>query len=140
MDKKTKQAYIHLLQYINENIYKMEPNSFMTDYETSLQNALKVVFPNAQCYGCWFHYCQAIRRNISKKHSKLAELIRANGQASVLYHKILSLPLLPAKSIPVTLYILKEEISNIDNFNGFSKFFNYFEKQWMKKVCTNFLI
>lgn len=134
MDKKTKRCYDHMFKYINENIFELQPKSFMTDFECALQNSLKTVFPNAKCHGCWFHYCQSLRRNIAMKHKDLAVFIRASKSASLAYHKLLALPLLPAKSIQLVYYTIKEEILVFDTNNKFSTFTNYFEKQWIKKV------
>lgn len=53
MDKKTKISYENLLKYINENIFKMEPNTFITDYEEAMRKAIKSTFCNVKLIGCW---------------------------------------------------------------------------------------
>lgn len=134
MDKRTKKAYDHLFNYIHNNIFKLDANSFMTDFETALQSSLKKNFANAKLYGCWFHFCQAIRRNIGKKFKNLSEYIRSDRKCSKVYHKFLTLPLLPAKTIPTAFSILTKEINTFDNDKKFGEFIEYFDKQWMKKV------
>jgi len=115
MDKRTKEAYTHLFRYIDENIFKFEPAGFMSDFEVALQNSLRDVFPSATTYGCWFHFCQAIRRMVVKKFPKLAERVREDRHASKLYHKILSLPLLPARDIETMFYCIQVEASKLEN-------------------------
>ncbi|XP_046806253.1 uncharacterized protein LOC124419743 [Lucilia cuprina] len=78
MDKKTKKAYEGVFQYIKHNIFDMDPAVFITDYEHALRNSLRTVFPNARNVGCWFHYCQAIRRNITSRKPLLQYIISSN--------------------------------------------------------------
>lgn len=63
MTRKTQEAYCSVFQYIEENVCHLRPNSFMTDYETGLRNALRFVYTIAKIEGCWFHYCQVIKKN-----------------------------------------------------------------------------
>ena len=35
-----------------------QPRFLMTDYESSLRNALAALFPGVVPDGCYFHYCQ----------------------------------------------------------------------------------
>lgn len=66
MNKKTEESYKNIFQYIEENIFKLEPDSFTTDYEKAMRNGLKAVYKNVLLVSCWFHYCQALRRRCSK--------------------------------------------------------------------------
>lgn len=65
MSRKTEEAYIHLFEYL-KTICDFQPISFMTDYEVAMRNALRTVFPEAQFYSCWFHFCQAVKRHGSQ--------------------------------------------------------------------------
>ena len=140
MNKKSEEAYISLFKYLDENIFKLNAATFMTDYETAMRNALKLIYPNSKLYGCWFHFCQAVRRHlIIQKRSVLLPFIRNNKNASLIYHKLLALPLLPAKSIPVMFEALKLQAQTFDSEKLFNKFFNYYEKQWIQKVHKNII-
>lgn len=111
--------------------------TFITDYEASLRRAIKSSFLDTKLYGCWFHYCQAVRRQITTKHKQLAQFIRQNSKASVEYHKILSLPLLPSAQIVSVFGKIKDDIGKLERHYEFTNFLLYFEKQWLTKVSTS---
>lgn len=94
MNKKFKKAYISLFNYIQRYIFELNAKSFTTDFETSLKVGLHEVYPNAILKSCWFHFCQALRRNVSSTFKHLAELLRSNKTASIYFHKFVALPLL----------------------------------------------
>lgn len=131
---KTIKCYDHLFQYINNNIFNLNAKNFMTDNKTALQISLKKIFPEAIVNGCWFHFCQSIRRNIARSFKPLVEFIRGNRKSSQIYHKIVYLPLLPPRTIPATFLVLCEELQSFDQENKFQQFLNYFQKQWINKV------
>lgn len=134
MDKKTENTYWHIFNYIENNIFNLAPKSFNTDYECGMQNALKRIYPNAQLVGCWFHYCQAVRRKIVQRFKNLQTYIKTSNQANAMYHKFLSLPLLPHYLIQNSFEQLKLMINIFDKDQHFDQFVAYFEKQWIKKV------
>ena len=135
LDRKTAQCYSSVLQYIHDNIVKLDCRTIISDYELALQKAIQKVIPNAKLNGCWFHFCQAVRRNMVVKFKSLPPFLRSNTSASILYHKLLALPLLPAAQIDDIFNNIKADVNKIVDDNGnFKKFLVYFENQWMKKV------
>lgn len=64
----------------------------------------------------------------------LLEYIRASKQASLAYHKIMALPLLPPGLINSAFGEIRSKISLMDSDGKFVPFLNYFEKQWIRKV------
>lgn len=54
--------------------------------------------------------------------------------ASILYHKFLALPLLPAESILEMFQKLKLDVSALDSSEIFQPFIDYFEQKWMNPV------
>ncbi|XP_018798277.1 PREDICTED: uncharacterized protein LOC108974720 [Bactrocera latifrons] len=134
MDKKLQKNYGDIFSYINENVFELSAKSFLTDFEVILQMAIRNKLTVGKIYGCWFHYCQAIRRNISYKWKQLASSIRNNQNASTIYHKILALPLLPATQISAAFGNIKEELVNTNMQELFTPFITYYEKQWLRKV------
>lgn len=137
MTKKSRAAYKHMFQFIDTNIFKFQASVWHTDYEAALRKALEFVFPNTSLKGCWFHYCQALRRN-SGKIKNFGKLIKSNEECSKWYRTFLSLALVNPKQIEEMFLILK------NNALEFSKkhreclniFIKYFEKQWMTKVIS----
>jgi hypothetical protein len=43
------------------------PKNFCSDYEKAVLNAIKTNFPNFSIYGCYFHFAQALWRQMQKK-------------------------------------------------------------------------
>lgn len=136
MTNKLESSYRCVFQYIDENIFKLKPTVFITDYEAAIKKALRIVYPGVKLIGCWFHYCQALRRNTSKKFRHLLLFIRQSKQASRVYHKFMALPLLPDHLIQKAFEQLKLSIYLFDREKKFETFVNYFEKQWLKKVIN----
>jgi hypothetical protein len=68
MEKKNKDNYIHLLTQLKsicqENNILLTPNRILTDFETALQDSIRIVFDGVQIKGCWFHYTQCLLRNL----------------------------------------------------------------------------
>lgn len=104
----------------------------MTDYDRAMRSALQIIFPEADLYACWFHYCQALRRH-ANAISGFVPALRSNVGALEIYGKFLCLPLLPISKIDGAFEALKTEAQLYDA-NLFRRFLQYFEKQWMKQV------
>ncbi|XP_066915446.1 uncharacterized protein [Clytia hemisphaerica] len=58
-------TYTEMLNQIHALTNNVEPESFMTDFETGLSNALQRVYPNVPRKGCFFHLCQNIFKHVS---------------------------------------------------------------------------
>lgn len=134
MNKKSMKCYKHFFNYVNTNVFNLDGAVFITDYEAGLRKAIKTEFPNSKLYGCWFHFCQAVRRQITTKQKELAAYIRQNKKASLEYHKLLTLPLLPADHILGSFQTIKHDIEDFDHHFKFMSFLEYFERQWLTKV------
>lgn len=139
MTTKSLKAYQHLFSYIQRSIIDLSQATFITDYETGLRSAIEKSFPDSKIFGCWFHYCQALRRFITMKDKGLAQYIRQNKEASRIYHKFLSLPLLPGMHISDSFQLLTEDLAKLNALDRFKSFIKYFENQWMQKVQYSLL-
>lgn len=140
MSNKKQKAYEHVLQYIDSNIFKFDAKSFTTDFEKSMRNAILSVFPHTKIKGCWFHFCQAVRRKASKI-KQLSRFLQTSTEAKRIFQKILVLPLLKDVAIEEAFNICKMEayanpLFATTNENVFEPLFKYFEVQWLKKVTS----
>lgn len=138
MSRRTEVAYSHLFRYIHNNICSLEGISFITDYEIAMRTAIRHLYPNSKFLACWFHFCQAAQRRVSKLPG-LAKLIKKDEKARKIYKKFLALPLLPADEIVAAFERIKTEA--LTQFGKlFHPFLKYFEKQWIKKVNCAFFV
>lgn len=135
MSKKSQECYKHLFRFLQREVFEFEGFSFTTDYEYAMRNALGEVFANRKFYSCWFHYCQAIKRKV-EKYPMLRTTIRNNEKVNRIYHKILSLPLLPADNIKPAYMMISAEINSLPEAHLFQKFQKYYTRQWLTRVIT----
>lgn len=134
MESKCVPSYEQVFNYIENHLIKLSPQLIHSDYEASLVRALRNVYPRAKITGCWFHYCQALRKHF--RYGKQNEMFRNlmnNSELYNLYKKLLSLPLLPAERISEGFEIIKEEIFKKDFSRFFKSTLDYFNRYWLKK-------
>lgn len=129
MSRKTEEAYTHLFSKINDTIFKMQPSSIMSDFERAMRNAVHTVFPNCILTGCWFHYCQAVRRKCLKIPGFNLK-INSDLGAKKLFHKFLAIPLVRIDLIDAAVNHLVAE--SLAFGNEFVIFVTYFKRQWMQ--------
>jgi len=58
MESKTETAYTQVLMKCKVLFPEIKPICIMTDFEIALQNAFKIVYPDAIQHACFFHYVQ----------------------------------------------------------------------------------
>lgn len=136
MTRKTEECYRHVFRYIHENIFSLECESFMTDFELAMRNALRSIYPDCKFYVCWFHLTKAAEKKVSQT-SALCKLIRKKKEARIIYKKILALPLLPADLIVAAFHKIK--VLALSTFEQFGPFLVYFEHQWLQRVSVLFI-
>lgn len=140
MESKCVPSYRQVFEYIENYMIQLDPKSIHSDYEASLVKALRIVYPSAKIHGCWFHYCQAIRKRMGKgRRRQLFKDLNNRSDAYNIYQKLLKLPLLPATKIPEGFEIVKQEAIEKNQIGTFGAIFNYYEKYWLKKVNHIFI-
>lgn len=133
MSRKCKEAYEAVFNYIDTHIIKIKgAASFMTDYELAMRKALKIFSPSSAFYACYFHFCQAVKRNAFQTDG-FVKFMRSNERAKSVYYRLLCLPLLPSEYIEKCFIELKNEADGINKL-AFHSFMKYFKNQWIKKV------
>lgn len=135
MSKKSRVAYEHAYNYIENNIFKLSRvASFTTDYEIAMRTAIRNCNPAAKLFACHFHFSQACKRKATQIDGFIT-LIRTNQQAESIYYRVLSLPILPVGHIMAAFNELRKEARSLKS-SSMNRFFNYFRKQWILKVRT----
>ena len=84
MSNKSENIYTHLFEYIDKEIFSFKCASFMTDYETAMKNALKVIYPEIELRSCWFHFAQAVKKK-SSQVANFRSTIQSNKAARQVY-------------------------------------------------------
>lgn len=121
-----------MFEYFEENVISLQCASFTTDYEKAMRKALQQLYPAANKFACYFHYCQAVKKRAYKTNG-LSRLISSNADARLVYYRIMCLPLLPHTYIKDMFFELKNEAYTI-NKNIFRPFIWYCDKQWLQNV------
>ncbi|CAI6360474.1 unnamed protein product [Macrosiphum euphorbiae] len=128
MESKTEAAYTLLLTKCKALFPSIIPNCVMTDFETALQNAFLTVYPETVAHGCWFHYVQALIKNV--KRLGLAQYVKDNVQAQICLKMCAALALLPVNKIDEGFQLIRRHA--IDNNVRFATFFNYYSNYWLR--------
>ena len=126
INNKTLEGYLELFKKIKsiitiENSKKLELESYSTDFEIALINALGIIFKDVKQIGCYFHYC----KNIRKKGIKYKLINKKNTKNNVLINELYILP-----------YKYKGDKSNIKEIyskytnENTKEFIDYFRNQW----------
>lgn len=130
MTRKTAESYKALFQYIEREIFELQPSEFMTDYEDGMRLAIKTCWPNIKISGCWFHYCRGIMKRCRKLG--MTKLLKENNDAKTIKRQLNALPLLPEKQILPGFNIIKKLAAKKKMSKRFARLFNYVEKYWLK--------
>lgn len=131
MTRKTTEAYKDALEYVNENLIELQGRGMITDFEKAMRSALHQVVPDLKTYGCWFHYCQALRRKMASM-KELFELVKRNSKCYTIFRKFQCLALLPHEMIQAAFIELCKEA--LKESNLFCDFIDYMDKEWMQIV------
>jgi len=70
LNNKLQDSYKLMLSAIKRVMLKhklsWKPESFSVDFEAGMIVALELHYPNAQIFGCYYHYCQAVYRKVQE--------------------------------------------------------------------------
>ncbi|KAF4520857.1 hypothetical protein B566_EDAN007038, partial [Ephemera danica] len=133
MSHKSEAAYRALFSYVRYTLCpQMDPRRIVTDYETSLQNALRQAFPAAVCSGCWFHYTQALFRNAKRRG--LHQLLQNDPNAWKVISMAMALPLLPSNQIAAGFQNVRNFALQHNLANAMGPWLDYVQTQWLTNV------
>lgn len=135
--RKSAVNYKAIFKYI-ERTFTLSPAEIISDFEAGLRKAINEIYPSAKLFGCWFHYCQAIRKKCSELG--LGSLLFSNPEARFFQKQILNLPLLPSADINTAFWNISRSIRTKSFADNFSDFLDYFKNYWLKQVLFKFNI
>lgn len=131
MSNRTKDCYSALFKYIEDNIFKLEPDEIITDFEAGMRGAINENFPNALLRGCWYHYCACLRKKFFSLG--LGNLIKSCPDAKFIKKIFMSLPLLPPERFNEGLTYIKHLTDIFGLTRDFRPFFQYYQ-YWIDQV------
>ncbi|CAF4455940.1 unnamed protein product, partial [Rotaria sp. Silwood2] len=99
-----------------------------------IKRKTRILFPNSQHVGCFFHYTQAIYRNIQQLG--LSSEYVADDEFRNTCRKLMALALIPVSLVLQAYDDLHDSVleSSSTTFNLLKSLFSYFENQWIKNV------
>ncbi|XP_031623037.1 uncharacterized protein LOC116340597 [Contarinia nasturtii] len=135
MTKRTAVCYAAIFNFIENNVFNLEPSEFITDFEAGMRCAIERCYPTAQLRGCWYHYCAALRKRLLKLG--LHNLLKWNSQAVIIKKELMSLPLLPSEYFNAGYVHIKKLAKQWRLSNSFKNFFEYYEQFWIQQNQRN---
>lgn len=131
MSRRTTEAYSTALEYLHQNLIPLVGNGIIIDFEKAMRSALHNLNTGINILGCWFHFCQALRRKMASV-KLLFEIIRTDHTAKDIFRRIQCLALLPPDQIqPAFINLSREGLKHSENF---SEFIDYFYDEWILRV------
>lgn len=134
-DKRTL-TYVHLFNVLSDTARRMnktfEPSLIMTDFESGLTKGISLEFSSKTIQkGCFFHYCQAIYRQVQSLG--LSTMYLEDLPIRSVIRQMMALALVPVEYVQQLFSDLVEAM-NTDDHQTLSSLFTYFEKQWIKQI------
>lgn len=133
MERKTTQAYELVFRCLNRYLRGTEIKKSFTDYEYAVINAVKLVFPQCEIRGCFFHFSKAVSRRAEKLG--LYKLANDTNTIKCGINYATTLALLPADLISEGIAVVEGKLTNSLRCRNF---ISYLKRQWSNKpeVCA----
>lgn len=128
MSKRTIEAYENVFHYINDHLIPLRGQAIIIDLEKAMRRALINVLDSIDSImailGCWFHFCQALRRYLAKMPA-LYKKVNSDEIYRNIFRQFQCLPLLPLHHIESSFRDLCIEALRLDK-DLFAIFVDYF--------------
>ncbi|KRZ47804.1 hypothetical protein T02_5036, partial [Trichinella nativa] len=103
---------------------QLEPAKFVCDFETALIPAIQGNFPNTRVQGCFFHFCQAVLRQVGRLGLRTDYMNNQEVRKKV--KMLMALAFLPVHLVPAGF-----EIINVGTSGQLEALFQYFQREWL---------
>ncbi|CAI2385595.1 unnamed protein product [Moneuplotes crassus] len=128
MQTKKYEGYQVALKWIKEKI-PIKPEFITTDFETSLMDAIKNVFPSVDIVPCFFHFAKSLWVNAGICGLRKKYYLKDTKQ---LIFSLKALAFRPPETVYKRFELLKLKYGSKNN--SFTRYFEYFEHTWMDNV------
>ncbi|CAF1604289.1 unnamed protein product [Adineta ricciae] len=126
-----KQLFFNLKQIALERGKCFSPEVIITDFESGVLPVLKSEFPSAKHLGCFFHFCQAIYRQIQflgmQKKYTTDETLRS------LCRKLMALALMPKDKVVCSFEEIQYDAYKLPD-QPMDDLLEYFQDNWMTNI------
>lgn len=139
MSNKTAECYKAVFRFIENNIFKLEPECFITDFEAGMRAAIKFQYPKIILKGCWYHYCCSLSRHI-KQMRNVSATINVKSDAALIKGQLMNLPLLPKNRFNEGYRYIKQRVRDCNLQEELQNLFAYFENTWVRQVLFKFIL
>ncbi|XP_051167015.1 uncharacterized protein LOC127285188 [Leptopilina boulardi] len=131
MESKSETAYVSVLTEIRRLLPNLNVTSAMSDYETALKNTILYHFPEADIFGCYFHYTQGIFHFACS--IGLKRYLKTSEEGKHTLKQLMALAFLPPEKIRQTYTEIKR-IKSEECQRILADLFKYYENQWLERV------
>ena len=134
MTHKTKGLYKELFRVMKDLFPQMHLSKGMSDFESASRFALQEIYPTITLSGCFFHFTQAIFKQIQKL--SLRDTYKSNPLLAGFCKRLMALAMLPTQSITPAFNNLTSEILDIsrEDRRNLDKLLSYFRRYWLQTV------
>lgn len=122
LPNKTEYTYTRLFTFLRDQMH-IQISKYKSDFETAQINACKLIYPDCDISGCYFHYNRAVWKKARDQS------VNATTEGRKVVQMCANLPLLPVTKIDEAWQSIKEIAPET---NVMTKFICYMEKQWIK--------
>lgn len=136
--EKTALTYTRILRLLKDKAaelgYVLNPGLVHTDFESGFLPSFRTEFPNTQIRGCYFHFTQAIYKNILSKGFQPAYV--NDIEIHRYLRQLMVLAFLPANHIANYYDAWKDDMP-LNIRREIQPMLNYFEHQWLRACPPN---
>uniref|UniRef100_A0A914YWZ9 MULE transposase domain-containing protein n=1 Tax=Panagrolaimus superbus TaxID=310955 RepID=A0A914YWZ9_9BILA len=138
LNRKNQETYERAFEAL-KTLVNNSPETVMVDFEKALHNAIGQAYPTADISGCFFHFCQSIRRKLDELGLKV--VLRENFQLATSMTMFRALAFLPAQYVVRAFVLLKNHLAanfeELPEYPQIQAFTEYFEETYVGRIARN---
>ncbi|CAF3429527.1 unnamed protein product [Rotaria socialis] len=108
LPNKDEKAYEELFKIVKQHVTR-EPKYLSIDFEKAAENSFRVICPECEIFGCFFHFEQCIWRHICELHLKKEFL--ENDASRRTMKNLAAIPFIPPQNVIEEFVRIKENSS-----------------------------
>ncbi|RNA35029.1 Ragulator complex LAMTOR3 [Brachionus plicatilis] len=132
LQNKITTTYVIAFEQLRNICFPKNLKRVMIDFELALMKSVISVFPGVQLMGCWFHFTQAIRKNVFSNGLKAIYL--NDWKFRFWIKRFMTLALIPIDKLQHAIDIIIEELP--EKNSKYISFIKYFQKQWLNGAIS----